>query len=78
MGVGAVIGLTLGPKSDLLEKDTYLTDDASKVTLLADPGDPESELPVPDGVALEMRAGDVTEEKSGQKPNQQEQGSHNI
>lgn len=47
MAVGVVIGLTLGPKSDLLEHDFYKIDNASKVTLLADKDDPESRIEFP-------------------------------
>ncbi len=54
MGVGVVIGLTLGPKSDLLDKDVYKLDDASKATLLTDPARPDSALPLPAKTQLRL------------------------
>jgi Na+/H+-dicarboxylate symporter len=54
MGVGAAVGLTLGPRSTLLEHDLYKVDRSDSVTLLANPDDPESALPVPKGVPLRM------------------------
>jgi Na+/H+-dicarboxylate symporter len=56
MVVGAVIGLTLGPKSNLLEHDLYKIKDASKATILTDRGDPASALPLPEGVSLDFHA----------------------
>jgi proton glutamate symport protein len=54
MVVGAVIGLTLGPTSELLEHDTYKIDAAGAVTLVTDPDDPASALPVPARAALRL------------------------
>jgi Na+/H+-dicarboxylate symporter len=56
MGVGAAIGLLLGPKSPVLEKDTYKIADSGKVSLLADPADPGSTLPLPSGVPMDLEA----------------------
>ena len=59
MAVGAVIGITLGPKSELLEHDTYLIADASTAHLRLDRGDASTELSFPaaegDGAALAVR-----------------------
>ena len=54
MGVGAVIGLTLGPTSELLEHDLYKVEQAGSVTLLADPDDPDSALPIPPKATLRL------------------------
>ena len=54
MLVGAVIGLTLGPRSALLEADLYKISRAAQVTLLADPDDPESALPLPPEASLRL------------------------
>lgn len=62
MGVGAVIGLTLGPKSSLLEHDLYKIKDASRATLLQDPDDPNTELALPEGVSIEFRAAETRTE----------------
>jgi len=65
MGVGAIVGLTLGPKSPLLDADLYKIDDASKITLQTDPDDPASALPIPKApkaenkVKLELRAKEI-------------------
>lgn len=56
MAVGAIIGLTLGPKSDLLPHDTYKVEQASSVTLLRDPGDPDSALPIAGKSKLRLHA----------------------
>jgi Na+/H+-dicarboxylate symporter len=56
MGVGAVIGLTLGPKSSFLEHDLYKIKDAGSATLVTDVDDPQSEIPLPKGVSIELRA----------------------
>jgi hypothetical protein len=56
MGVGAAIGLVLGPKSPVLEHDTYKIADSAKVTLLADPANAESALPLPGGLELDLEA----------------------
>ncbi len=62
MGVGAIVGLTLGPKSAFLEADLYKIDDASKIKLYTDPDDPDSALPIPkkakaeNKVSLELTA----------------------
>ncbi len=54
MGVGAAIGLTLGPKSGLLEADTYKVDKAKQVELRVDREDPDSALPLPPELPLEL------------------------
>jgi len=47
MGVGAALGITLGPKSELLEQDTYAVGDASSVELRLDREDEESAFALP-------------------------------
>ena len=42
MGVGAAIGILLGPKSEFLEADTYQVTDASRIELRIDRADPTS------------------------------------
>ncbi len=59
MLVGAVVGLTLGPQSPLLEADLYHVHSAEQVTLLADPEDPDSELPLPPEAELRLSKLDV-------------------
>jgi proton glutamate symport protein len=54
MLVGAVIGLTLGPRSVFLEADLYKIPRAGGVTLLADPDDPSTELPLPPQASLRL------------------------
>jgi proton glutamate symport protein len=54
MGVGAVIGLTIGPTSTFLEPDTYKVEAAGAVTVLADPDDPDSALPIPPKAPLRL------------------------
>jgi len=56
MAVGAVVGLTLGPKSGLLTHDLYKVGDASTVELRIDREDPSTKLPLPAKVGLELRA----------------------
>lgn len=55
MAVGAIIGLTLGPKSGFLEHDSYQVDRASQVTLLSDKDKPESVLVLPADSSLSLR-----------------------
>jgi Na+/H+-dicarboxylate symporter len=55
MAVGAVIGLTLGPKSNFLEHDSYQLDKASAVTLLADKDNPDSQIMLPGSSPLTLR-----------------------
>jgi Na+/H+-dicarboxylate symporter len=55
MAVGAIIGLTLGPKSGFLEHDSYEIEKASGVTLLADKDNPESKLNLPASSPLNLR-----------------------
>ncbi len=54
MGIGVAIGVTLGPKSSLLDKDVYKVVNASKAKLLADPADPQSALPMPAELPLRL------------------------
>lgn len=63
MALGAVVGLTLGPKSDLLKHDSYELDSAAQVTLLADRNDPSSELPLPTSQKLSLDILEVFEEE---------------
>jgi len=56
MAVGAIIGLTLGPKSGLLTHNLYKVGDASTVELRIDREDPTTKLPLPPKVGLELRA----------------------
>ncbi len=55
MAVGAVVGLTLGPNSSLLEKDLYKVADGPSVELRLDREDADSRLRLPQGVPLELR-----------------------
>ena len=55
MAVGAIIGLTLGPKSGLLEHDSYQLDKPSGVTLLADKDNPDSQINLPGSSPLTLR-----------------------
>lgn len=68
MAVGAILGLTLGPKSELLTHDSYKVSKASQVTLLADRNNPDSKLSITIGKgeplslkALETIYKDVTD-----------------
>lgn len=63
MAVGAILGLTLGPKSDLLKHDSYELESASQVTLLADRNDPGSELTLPASQALSLRVLEIFEDQ---------------
>ncbi len=54
MAVGAIIGLTLGPKSGLLKHDSYQIEKASSVTLLTDRDNPESRLNLPASTSLNL------------------------
>ncbi len=56
MAVGAIIGLTLGPKSGFLEHDSYQVEKATTVTLLTDRENPESRIELPASVSLNLRA----------------------
>jgi len=56
MAVGAILGLTLGPKSGLLPHDSYQVDKASMVTLLADKDNPDSRIALPSSAPLDLRA----------------------
>ena len=56
MAVGAVIGLTLGPKSSFLKHDSYEIDKGAKVTLLTDKDNPDSEITIRATEALSLRA----------------------
>ncbi len=55
MAVGAVVGLTLGPNSSLLDKDLYKVADGPSVELRLDREDADSRLRLPQGVPLELR-----------------------
>ncbi len=55
MAVGAIIGLTLGPKSGFLEHDSYQVEKATTVTLLSDRENPESRIELPESVSLNLR-----------------------
>lgn len=59
MLVGAVVGLTLGPQSPLLQADLYKVPRADQVVLLADPEDPDSELPLPPAASLRLHKEEV-------------------
>jgi len=70
MAVGVVLGLTLGPTSELLPHDEYTIGDASKTVFRLDPTKPETQLQFPtrtvkgktSGPAIVARAnGDVQE-----------------
>lgn len=63
MGVGAAIGLALGPKSELLEHDTYVLDDASTVVLRVDRADAESAIELPEGTDLELEIVETVDEE---------------
>jgi Na+/H+-dicarboxylate symporter len=54
MGVGAAIGILLGPKSVMLEADTYVLPDASTVELRLDRDDEQSVVAMP---AVRLEAG---------------------
>ncbi len=62
MAVGAAVGLTLGPKSALLEPDTYLLDDASGYEFRLDRADPASTVEMPAGLELRATSLEVLEE----------------
>ncbi len=62
MAVGAVIGVTVGPKSELLEHDTYKVSDASSVELFLDRDDPSSQVSLPAGFAMSFQALEVVED----------------
>lgn len=65
MAVGVVVGLTLGPKSDLLSHDLY-TARAGSVTLLFDKADPQSTVN-PGGVDLRLRQIETVEKTTTDK-----------
>ncbi len=56
MAVGAIIGLTLGPKSSFLTHDSYEIDKGTQVTLLTDKDNPESEITIRATEPLSLRA----------------------
>jgi Na+/H+-dicarboxylate symporter len=58
MAVGAIIGLTLGPKSGFLEHDSY-QEKAKQVTLLTNKDDPESAITLPPKFELDLRIKEV-------------------
>ncbi len=70
MGVGAVIGLTLGPKSELLDHDLYKIDDPTQVELRSDRNDAATRLTLPEGAAVELKVIETTtttlEDKHGE------------
>ena len=67
MVIGAVVGLTLGPTSELLEHDLYKVADGSRVHLRLDRMDAATELPMPEGVGVRLKALEVlTEERKGE------------
>ena len=59
MVIGVVVGLTLGPKSEFLEHDTYVVSDGSRLDLFLDPADPESGVELPSGYALRLPVQEV-------------------
>ena len=67
MGVGAVIGLTLGPKSSFLEHDLYKVADASKATMLVDVDDPGTELQFPAKSAVNLKVSETRVETKTDK-----------
>ncbi len=54
MAVGAVVGLTLGPKSPLLPQDTYVITDLGAFEFRQDPEDPGSKVTVPQGLSARL------------------------
>tara|TARA_R110002096_G_scaffold44524_4_gene119730 strand:- start:18874 stop:20586 length:1713 start_codon:yes stop_codon:yes gene_type:complete len=56
MAVGAIIGLTLGPKSSFLKHDSYEIEKGAMVTLLTDKDNPESEISIRATKALSLHA----------------------
>ena len=68
MGVGVVLGLTLGPKSLLLEADTYVVSDAADVQIWLDRADPASALALPEGAEMVLRVREaVYQEREGRR-----------
>jgi proton glutamate symport protein len=63
MIIGAVVGLTLGPTSELLEHDLYKVADGSRVHLRLDRQDAASELPLPEGVGVSLKVIEVLNEE---------------
>ena len=59
MAVGATVGITLGPRSSLLEHDLYKIDDAAGLDLRLDPADPGSSIRFPPDTPLRANAGEV-------------------
>ena len=59
MVIGVVVGLTLGPKSEFLEHDTYVISDGSQLSLFLNPDDPESRLELPSGYGLRLPVEEV-------------------
>ncbi len=55
MAVGAILGLTLGPKSGLLEHNSYKVSKPSQVVLLTDKDNPESALSISGKEPLTLR-----------------------
>jgi Na+/H+-dicarboxylate symporter len=62
MGVGAAVGITLGPESPLLEKDTYRIRDGSQHEVRLDREDETSRVELPEGIALEMHLVELVHE----------------
>ncbi len=56
MAVGAILGLTLGPKSGFLKHDSYELNKASQVTLLSDKDNPSSVVAIPGDLPLRLKA----------------------
>ena len=60
MAVGAVIGLTLGPSSMLLEGNAYRVNDPSTVALFTDRHDPSTEVRLPESKGKITRSSPVS------------------
>ncbi|MFT5433346.1 MAG: proton glutamate symport protein, partial [Myxococcota bacterium] len=61
MAVGAVVGLTVGPTSSLLPHDLYKVKDAGSIHLRLDKDNPDSAVPLPSGVEIELLTQEVVE-----------------
>ncbi|MCB9541757.1 MAG: dicarboxylate/amino acid:cation symporter [Myxococcales bacterium] len=59
MAVGAVIGLTLGPNSSLLDHDLYKFKNGARAELYLDRADPATRIELPGGVPLDFQATEV-------------------
>lgn len=59
MAVGAVIGLTLGPNSSLLDHDLYKFKNGARAELYLDRADPATRIEFPAGVPLDFQATEV-------------------